>query len=560
MTYDRLSGIFGVYLLAAVGATAGILAQAPPNYATRQLTPSGDPTSHVNWARLIDARGEWVVFVGDVEAAGAEAVYAIRRNGSDLHRLSPYGASGAISGLYLSRDGRRVLYQGDLEVDGLSEFWSVAPWGTAGAAEKLNVPVSGTGVGFLRIPSVGDRIVYVAQTPTGKQAWSVPASGPASANLRLDAGALGDEDLVSVQVRPDGAQVAIQYIDTVAVSTRIVSVPIGGPPASSITLAEPNPGGCGAYFSDFTPDSSHLVYAAFCPDGATFVLNQLWSLPSTGPASAAVSLGGSFASGGSISSLAISPDSQTVVFRADRLVDERFELWSVPVAGPAAALVRLNPTLVTNGDVGSNFLISPDSSRVAYIADQASDERFFPYSVPIAGPSTGAVSLYQGPLAVAADAADLAFTPDSSRVVFRMDLAVDERFDLYLAPADASSAQSRITNRGVPPAPARSVAASWRIHPDGERVIYVYDELAPGDLRGLGEQRLTSPYANDLRLNGSPVAGGLVSAFDLFPDGSGLLYRSDEVVNDKYELFTVDLRLLGDGFEEGSSNAWPDTP
>ena len=547
--------------LAGLGMGAsGLAAQTPPDYTVRQLSPSGEAASRVGWARRIDSRGEWVVFVGDVETAGAEAVYAVRRNGSGLHRLSPYGALGAINGLYLSADGRRVLYMGDLEVNGLVELWSVELWGTPASAVKLNVPVTGSGAGTVRVPRSGERIVYLAETAGGKQAWSVPAAGPAAANLRLDPPAVGDETILNATIRPDGAQVAIQFVDTVAATTRIVSVPILGPPAAAVTLADANPGGCGAYFADFTPDSSRLVYAAFCPFGMSFVLNQLWSVPATGPAGAAVSLGGSFADGGAISSLLLSPDGQWVVFRADRLVDERFELWSVPVAGPAAAIVRLNPTLVANGDVIDTFRISPDSTHVAYIADQASDERFFPYAVPIAGPSTAAVSLYQGVLAVAADATDLAFTPDSSRVVFRFDLAVDERFDLYQAPTDGATPHSRITNRGVPPAPARSVTPTWLVHPDGERVIYIYDELAAGDQRGLGEQRLTAPYTTDARLNGVPVTGGQVNDLQLYLDGAGMVYRSDEVVNDKFELFTVDLRLLGDGFEDGATDAWPDTP
>jgi hypothetical protein len=205
-------------------------------------------------------------------------------------------------------------------------------------------------------------------------------------------------------------------------------------------------------------------------------------------------------------------------------------------------------------------VISPDGTRVAYIADQVSDERFFPYSVPIAGPSTSAVSLYQGVLMVGADVQNLAFSPDSSKVIFRFDLAVNERFDLYWAPADGSAVQSRITNRGSNPAPDRSVAFRWYVHPDGERVLYQFDEFAPFDERGIGEQRLIGPYEADLRLDGVTVAGGKVSYFELFPDGAGIAYRADETVDEKFELFTVDLRRFADGFESGDSAAWTDLP
>lgn len=383
-------------------------------------------------------------------------------------------------------------------------------------------------------------------------------AGPSPLGVRLDPPAAGDETILNAFLRPDGEHLLIQFLDQVATTARAFTVPVAGPATAAILLADETPGGCTAFAADFTPDSTRLLYAGFCPPGSVFT--QLWSVPATGPATAAVSLAGSFTTGGTVQGLAISPDSQRVVFSADRLVDERIDLWSVPILGPAAALVQLNPSLVTNGDVKNSFRISPDSTRVAYIADQLSDERFFPYSVPIAGPSTEAVTLYQGILMTGGDALDLAFTPDSARVVFRMDLAVDQRCDLYWAPADGSAAQSRITNRGSNPAPERSVAFRWYVHPDGERVLYQFDEFAALDERGIGEQRLVGPYIADARLNGVPVAGGKVTFFELFPDGAGLVYRADEIVDEKFELFTADLRRFGDGFEEGSTAAWPDLP
>ncbi|MFN7941769.1 MAG: hypothetical protein U0X73_09220 [Thermoanaerobaculia bacterium] len=555
--FARLAPVFASLL--ALGAWPSSLpASVPPDYELRQLTPSGEPTSRVGSAWEIDPNGDWVAFVGDVEIAGAEAVYALRRNGAELHRLSAYAPANAISSLRFSADGRRVIYRGDLEVDGRNELWSAPPWGSVASAVKLNVPVVGAGVATFRVSPVGDRIAYVAETASGLQVWSVPASGTSGSGVHLDPSLGATETPQTVVFRPDGAQVVIQVVDQVAATTRLFAVPAAGPASQALLLADTDPGGCPAAAADYTPDGSRLLFARLCLDGTDYRFNQLWSVPADGPAEAAVSLAGSFAVGGQIQSLVLSPDGEHVVFVADKLVDERFELWSVPVAGPAAALVRLNPTLVTNGDVKANFAISPDGTRVAYIADQASDERYFPYSVPIDGPSTEAVSLYQGVLTVAADAQEVAFTPDGSRVVFRFDLAVDERFDLYWAPPDASASQVRITNRGV--APARSVAPTWRFLPDSERVVYLFDESTPGDQRGIGEQRIDDPYATDARWNGPPVAGGAVTRVDLYPDGYGFLYRADQALDQKFELFTVDLRLFADGFESADFGAWSDTP
>ena len=75
-----------------------------------------------------------MVFVGDVENTGAEAVYSRRRNGAELHRLSPYGPIGAVQSLELSADGRFVIYRGDLETAGLDELWSAPISGTPASA------------------------------------------------------------------------------------------------------------------------------------------------------------------------------------------------------------------------------------------------------------------------------------------------------------------------------------------------------------------------------------------------------------------------------------------
>jgi hypothetical protein len=179
--------------------------------------------------------------------------------------------------------------------------------------------------------------------------------------------------------------------------------------------------------------------------------------------------------------------------------------------------------------------------------------------VPIDG-STAPVALYTGIAMTAGDAKEVAFTPDNESVVFRMDLTVDERFDLYIRPADGSGTQLRLTNRGTNPAPDRSVTFRWSIHPDGERVLYLFDEFAPNDERGIGEQRIGSAYEADLRLDGIPVTDGKISYFELYPDGAGIAYRADENQDEKFEIFTVDTRIFGDGFESGNQTAWSDFP
>ena len=94
----------------------------------------------------------------------------------------------------------------------------------------------------------------------------------------------------------------------------------------------------------------------------------------------------------------ISPDSSRVVYRADQQTDEVYELYSVPLGG--GTVTKLNDPLVAGGNVWSDFLISPDSSRVIYRADQQTDEVMELYSVPLAG---GTVTKLNDPLVAGGD-------------------------------------------------------------------------------------------------------------------------------------------------------------
>ena len=90
-------------------------------------------------------------------------------------------------------------------------------------------------------------------------------------------------------------------------------------------------------------------------------------------------LNGPVASGfaGRVLSSLQAPDGSRLVYLADAEQDEVYELFSVPIGGGTAT--KLNGPLVAGGDVSNGVLlyqISPDSSRVVYLADQDADEVF----------------------------------------------------------------------------------------------------------------------------------------------------------------------------------------
>jgi hypothetical protein len=549
----------GALLIACLSSPAPLLAgtiSVPPDYLRRQLSPTGEASSFVRSNALVDRRGEWIAFVGDVEDAGAEAVYSMRRNGSVLHRLSPYANLGSIKQLAATADGRGIVYYGDLETDGLDEIWTVPFWGTPASAVKLNLPVTGLGVQLLFVSPDSDHVVYVATVASELGFWAVPTSGPAAAGIRVDPQLQPADGFVGVFLAGESERFIFAYFDDGDAAYRIWSMPAGGPAGSGVFLSNAAPAGCTTELLTYSVSAERLAFTHSCPTGNGQRRNQLWSVPFAGPAAAAVSLGGSFAAGGEIQSTGFAPEGDSIVFTADKLTVDKVELWSVPFAGPAGALVRLSEGGTPLTDVTS-FEIAPDDSRVAYIADPGVNERFHAFSVPIAGPSSLSVPLLTDNTANR-DVTDLRFTPDSSKVIFRADLdEEDNRFDLYRSAADGSEAEEQLTNDSQF-ATGHSVSPEFALHPDGERVVYIFDEDAPGDNRGLGEQKLLGSYFQDARLNVEPVAGGAVLAFTVFPDSAGTLYLSDQDVNGRYRIYVADSRVFGDGFEDGTTSAWPD--
>ena len=121
---------------------------------------------------------------------------------------------------------------------------------------------------------------------------------------------------------------------------------------------------------EISPDSSRVVYIIEWVTSGTY---ELYSVPIVGPAASGIKLNGVLVAGGDVGSFQISPDSRRVVFRGDRQTAGVDELFSVPLAGPASALIEVNGPLAPGGDVGL-FQISPDGGRVIYIADQDTND------------------------------------------------------------------------------------------------------------------------------------------------------------------------------------------
>jgi Tol biopolymer transport system component len=318
----------------------------------------------------------------------------------------------------------------------------------------------------------GARVVYLADQETDEQSelWSVPIDG-SSAAVKISGALAADGDVVQcgsdvhphAHFTPDGSRFLYLADGNGSGVLRLFGVPTDGNSAP-VELSGPMvAGGSVAFFAtcfQLTPSGQRVVYQA---DQTTDEVYELYSAPTDGSA-LPVKLNGALVAGGDVSQgfdgVHLSPAGDRVVYRADANADEVHELFSVPVDGSTAP-VKLCGTLVTGGDVSPFVRFSLDGSQVVYRADALVNERFDVFSVPVDG-SLAPVPLSALP-AANRSVQEFAVGGDGALVVYRADQDTDQVFELYTAPIDGAA----------PPVKIAGACQSFRIGPDDRDVVFV---------------------------------------------------------------------------------------
>ena len=511
-----------------------------------------------------------VIYIADADTNGQRDLYSVPASGGTPVRLSgPMVSGGNVWDAQLSANGAYVVYRADQDTDGTPDLYSVPTGGPASSRVKLTEGLAaGAGATIYQISPDSVSVVYVAPALGAiGDLFSVPIVGPATNTTRLQsATALGRT--ASFEFSPDGTRVAYYTVDTNFVTPPVVrqlfSVGVHGPFDSSVELyseadSSPCPFGCreGFLYSKISPDSTRVVYK-------TEIGSDVYSVPIGGPFAARVQLNTEASGRFGSRDFDISPDGNSVVYITGLnlggipVPEILYELFSVPIAGPASASVQLNGPMVAGGDVALHpardccplpFQISPDSTRVVYSANQDDATEFELYSVPTAGPASAGVKL-NGPHPLDGDVLSFRISRDGSRVMYAGDQETLDVLELYGVPIAGPPASGvklnvPVVGQGLDP----YEIAPFVVDADGDHVVYRASQVT--DQYELFRVPVAGPASASEKLNGALTSGGevlrsmtrdgnfgTVPAFDISPDGLRIIYLADEDTDQVVELYS----------------------
>jgi Tol biopolymer transport system component len=236
-----------------------------------------------------------------------------------------------------------------------------------------------------------------------------------------------------------------------------------------------------------------------------------------------------------------SPDGRWFAMAAEQSEQGTVELYAIDFSGDApGAPQKLNPELVGGGDVSAFFEWSPDATRLAYLADQDTNEVQELYVVDFSAGAPQPARKVNSAL------------PDGGSVKIGFAWSSDSRWLAYTA-EDAISAPEELFAvefaGGTPGAPIElspALPAAGRVHPgplwapDASKLAYVAEQEAAG-VRELYVVDFTAAPGAPVKVNGALATGGNVELDVRWnQDASKLLYRADQEVTGRTELYLAD--------------------
>jgi hypothetical protein len=243
-----------------------------------------------------------------------------------------------------------------------------------------------------------------------------------------------------------------------------------------------------------------------------------------------VAVSGTLADGGEVVSFSWAPDNSRIAYLADQYENEKFDLITV-VPDVNSLNPRPDPRLVSGKIIGDviDFAWSPDSSRLAYIADGDTLDVFELYTNVPFGTSEFKVS---GDLKTGGEVTAFAWAPNSSLIAYQASQNSPNIFELFTSRPFNPINNVKIS--GPPTGGGLRDFASFGWASDSSRVAYIARQTT-----SFYELYSSKPEGSDNSVVSGPlVAGGNVDSFKWSPDNSRVAYRADQGTINVPELYS----------------------
>lgn len=199
------------------------------------------------------------------------------------------------------------------------------------------------------------------------------------------------------------------------------------------------------------------------------------------------------------------PNSSRIAYIADQATVGEFELFTSTADGTENDLI--SAALVADGDVQA-FFWQPNSFRIAYVADQDTDQKFELYTSPNDS-NVGNVKVSGTPMA-GNGVAYFAWASNSSRIAYSADQNTPGVLELFTSTSDGN-VNDLVSDTSMAGIGIADLGAAFLWAPDDLGIGYIADQ----NTAGVDELFASEPDGDDnTRLSGTLVGEGDVLFFD----------------------------------------------
>ena len=423
--------------------------------------------------------GQWMAFTADKDQDEVLELYVVPVTGGTPVKVS--GSLVAGGDVFFvpvwAPDSSRILYLADAHVDEQFELYTALP--TGGTPVRITDPmVAGGDVPTFKYAWAqgGSRVVYAAdQAVDGvTEVYSVPAAGGPAVNLTQaisPTAAAADFGLSW-----DGTKVGISAKATVGALTQLYAVPAGG--GAAVTLSGNLPGGV-RNTPTWSFDSTRCAFL----EG-----NDLYTVNADGSNRVRLSIDSPVQPG----SFGWAPNDAFVLYRS--FFDGDWRNYTA-VPGVAASEVNVSDPIAL-GEDATGINNAPSGSRLSYTKGGGA-KALYTTSSGVAGGGTQ----ISGSPGWGVDVQMLLWSPDSTRIAYSADEDLDGFQELYSVP-EVGGARSKLSGTLLE---SGILGGAWS--GDGTRIYFIACKDAPGTR----ELYVTGPTGGPItRLSGPMVTGGSV--------------------------------------------------